>query len=123
VNTNAIADTILAYLESKHPRSYRNSKPQNPIPPYVVFRLDSGVDTYPSDDIYLNVDIYDLAGNSVRAIEDLADLIDIGLNHSVINNSDLNMQFEREQRQYVPPEELISLHLVNLRYVVRTYFK
>jgi hypothetical protein len=131
VNTNAAADTILEYLETKHSRSYRNSKPQNPDPPYVVFRLESGADTCPSDDLYLNIDVYDLSSNTVRAMEDIADLIDgnsdllepSGLNHRVINTAALNLQFEREQRQYVPPEELVSTHLVNLRYVVRAYFK
>lgn len=132
MNTNAVADTILTYLETKHSRVYRNKAPATitvnnvkvPTPfPYVVFRIDSTTNTIPSEDYYLNIDVYEDAVKSVRAIEDLADLIDNGLNHSVINTSTLNLHFEREQRQYVTPEELVSVHLINLRYVVRAYFK
>lgn len=122
MNTNAVADTILDYLTGKHERSYRNKAPQTPVPPYIVFRLDNTTDTYPSDDMYLNIDVYDVSTASVRAIEDLADLIDNDLNHKVMNTETMNLQSEREQRQYIPPEELVSLHLINLRYVVRAYF-
>jgi hypothetical protein len=123
MNTNLLADTILEYLTSKHNRSYRNKAPKNPNFPYVIFRIDSGIDTYPSEDLYLNIDIYEKTDNSVRDIEDIADNIDTGLNHITFNTEEFNMQFEREQRQYVPPEELVSSHLVNLRYVVRVYSK
>jgi hypothetical protein len=123
MNTNAVADTIQAFLDTKHPRTYRNKRPQTFAPPYVVFRIDSVTNTMPSEDLYLNIDVYEDVSKSVRAIEDLADLIDNGLNHTVINTPVLNLQFEREQRQYVPPEELVSTHLINLRYVVRAYFK
>lgn len=123
MNTNTAADTVLEYLITKHSRCYRNKAPQSPVFPYVVFRIDSGIDSYPSEDLYVNIDIYEDVKNSVRAIEDLADSIDGGLNHTTFNTANLNIQFEREQRQYVPPEELVSTHLVNLRYVVRAYFK
>ena len=123
MNTNAVADAILTYLQTKHSRVYRNKAIQSPVPPYVVFRLDSVTNTIPSEDYYLNIDIYEDATKSVRVMEDLADSIDNGLNHTVINTPILNMHFEREQRQYVTPEELVSVHLINLRYVVRAYFK
>lgn len=123
MNTNAVADLILGYLETKHSRCYRNKPPKSPVFPYVVFRIESDTDSYPSNDLYLNIDIYEDINTSVRAIEDIADSIDIGLNHTTINTNELNVQFEKEQRQYVTPEELVSSHLVNLRYVVRVYFK
>ena len=123
MNLNAVADEVLTYLETKHARVYRNKAIQNPIFPYVVFRIDSVTDSYPSEDLYANIDIYEDVNKSVRAMEDLADLIDNGINHTVINIDTLNLQFDREQRQYVPAEELVSTHLVNLRYVVRAYFK
>ncbi len=123
MNVNAVADAVLAYLETKHSRCYRNKAPQTPVFPYVIFRIDSGIDSYPSEDLYLNIDIYEDANKSVRTIEDLEDLIDAGLNHTTVNSDALSLQFEREQRQYVTPEELVSSHLINLRYVVRVYFK
>lgn len=132
MNTNAVVDEILTYLVTKHSRAYRNSAPTTitvnnvkiPTPfPYVVFRTESATNTIPSEDYYLNIDIYEDVTKSVRAMEDLADLIDNGLNHTVINTSILNLHFEREQRQYVTPQELVSTHLINLRYVVRAYFK
>jgi hypothetical protein len=123
MNTNAVADSIYNYLISRHPRVYRNKAPQSPAPPYVVYRVESVVNSYPSEDLYLNIDIYEDVNKSVRVMEDLADSIDNGLNHTVVNTDTLNMQFEREQRQYINPEELVSSHLINLRYVVRAYFK
>lgn len=123
MNTNAVADEILTYLDSKHSRVYRNKAKQKPEYPYLIYKIESVVNSYPSEDLYLNIDIYEDINTSVRTIEDLADTIDNGLNHTVINTETLNLQFEREQRQYVSPEELVSSHLVNLRYVVRAYFK
>lgn len=123
MNINAVADEVLTYLETKHPRVYRNKAPQTPIFPYIVYKVESVVNTMPSEDLYINVDIYEDVNKSVRAMEDLADLIDNGLNQKIINTDILNLYFDREQRQYVPAEELVSTHLVNLRYVVRAYFK
>lgn len=123
MNINAVADEINAYLITKHERVYRNKSPQTPIFPYVVYRVESVVNSYPSEDLYLNIDVYEDVNKSVRTMEDLADKIDNGLNHKVINDSTLNLHFEREQRQYVPSQELVSTHLINLRYVVRVYFK
>lgn len=138
MNTNALADEISAYLDTKHSRVYRNKSPKRPIFPYVIYRVESAIDTYPSDDLYVNIDVYEDANESVRNMEDLADLIDgdgkvqdtegnliepSGLNHRIINTDTLNLQVERETRQYVGPEELVSTHLINLRYVVRAYFK
>lgn len=120
---NEVADELLIYLITMHSRVYRNKAPQSPVFPYVVYRIDSGVDSYPSEDIYINIDIYEDVNKSVRVIEDLADLIDNSLNHSIIDNQSLNLHFEREQRQYVTPEELVSTHVINLRYVARAYFK
>lgn len=131
MNVNAVADEVLAYLETKHSRVYRNNSPKKPVFPYVIYRVESVVNSMPSEDLYLHVDVYEDVNQSVRGMEDLADLIDgnsdplepTGLNQLVINTDKLNLHFEREQRQYVTPEDLVSAHLINLRYVVRAYFK
>lgn len=123
MNMNLIADQILNYLETKHSRVYRNKAPKEVNFPYVVFKIESVMNTMPSEDLYLNVDIYEDINKSVRDIEDLADSIDNGLNLNVINSNELNMHFIREARQYVNDEELIGTHLINMRYVIRAYFK
>ena len=123
MNTNALADVVLSYLNTKHSRVYRNKAPQSPTFPYVVFRLDSIINSYPSEDLYINVDVFEKAGQSVRVIEDLADLIDIGLNRKIITTSILNAHFEREARQFVSTQDLIDVQMINMRYAVRTYFK
>jgi hypothetical protein len=134
---NSVADEILAYLNTKHNRVYRNKAPQTSAFPYIVFKIESALNTMPSEDLYLNIDIYEDANKGVRDMEDMADLIDgdgksidstgikepSGLNQKVINTSKLNLYFDREARQYVSPEELVSTHLINLRYIVRAYFK
>jgi len=123
VDMNYVADEVLEFLKEKHTKVYRNRSPQNVESPYVVFRLESVINTYPSEDLYLHIDVYDKSERSVRAIEDLADTIDNDLNLKVINDDKLNLFFDREQRQYIPAEELVGTQAINLRYVVRAYFK
>jgi hypothetical protein len=123
MNINAVADEVYNYLITKHDRVYRNKSPQLSTFPYVIYRVESVINSYPSEDLYVNIDVYEDANKSVRNMENLADLIDNSLNHKIINTEILNLHFEREQRQYVTPEELVSAHLINLRYVVRAYFK
>ena len=123
MNTNAVADKVLEYLSTKHARVYRNRAPQSPVFPYVVFRVESVLNNSPSEDFYINVDIYEDVSKSVRTIEDLADTIDAGLNMTVINTSALNMHFLREARQFVDDEELVGKQMINLRYNTRIYFK
>ena len=123
MNMNAVADEVEAYLTTKHERAYRNRSPQSPVFPYVVYRIESAMNTYPSEDLYVNIDVYEDSNKSVRGIEDLADTIDKDLNMKVFNTEELNLHFVREQRQYVPAEELVSAHVINIRYAVRAYFK
>lgn len=123
MNTNAVADEVLEYLSTKHTRVYRNRAPQSPAFPYVVFRVESVLNNSPSEDFYINVDIYEDVSKSVRTIEDLADTIDAGLNMEVMNTSALNMHFLREARQFVDDEELVGKQMINLRYNTRIYFK
>lgn len=123
MNTNAVADEVLEYLSTKHARVYRNRAPQSPVFPYVVYRVESVLNNSPSEDFYINVDIYEDVSKSVRTIEDLADTIDAGLNMAVINTSALNMHFLREVRQFVDDEELVGKQMINLRYNTRIYFK
>lgn len=131
MNINAVTDAVLDYLETKHSRVYRNKTPQAPIFPYVVFIVESVVNSMPSEDLYLNINIYENPDKSVRVIEDLVDLIDgngdgldpTGLNQKIINTAALSLRFDREQRQYVSGTDLINAQMVNLRYVIRAYFK
>ena len=122
-NNNAVADEVYNALCNVTSRVSRNKRPQSLDYPFVVFRVDTVINSFPSEDYYINVDVYDEPSATVRNIEDLADRIDKELNHRVINSISLNLHFEREQRQYMPPEEIVSTHLINLRYVVRAYFK
>ena len=123
MNTNAVADVMNAYLSTKHDRVYRNKSPQSPLFPYVVYRVESVLDSYPSEDFYINVDIYEDGKSSVRHMEDLADEIDNSLNNTVFNSETLNMHFQREARQYVPEEELVGKQMINMRYYTKIYFK
>lgn len=122
MRTNDVADIIGAYLKTKHSRVYRSKAPSERIFPYVVYSFESVNSDYPAEDIYLNVDIYEDSDVSTRAVETLADAIDEGLNHQVKIENNINMHFEREQRQSIDVQELVEAYLINIRYVVRTYF-
>ena len=131
MNTNAVADEVLEYLSTKHTRVYRNRAPQSPAFPYVVFRVESVLNNSPSEDFYINVDIYEDVSKSVRTIEDLADSIDgngdylnpTGLNQGIITTDIFSAYFDRENRQFVDDEELVGKQMINLRYNTRIYFK
>ena len=122
MNSNGVADIVGAYLSTKHSRIYRAKAPKDRIYPYVVYRIESVMDTYPSEDLYLNVDIYEDPMKSVRTVESLADEIVKGLNHSVIIQDGMNLQFEKEQRQSIDAQDLVEAYLINIRFVVRGYF-
>ncbi|HEY5555865.1 hypothetical protein [Acetobacterium sp.] len=122
MNINAVADQVLGYLATKYSRVYRNKPPLNPTFPYIIYKVDTVLDTVPSKDIYLIINIFEKAEASVRVIESLADSIDDGLEQKVINTSTMCLHFGLEQRQPVSADELTSAQVVNLRYVIRGYF-
>lgn len=122
MRTNDAADLVLSMLKTKHDRVFRNKAPAKKEFPYIVFRFGEPVDSYPSEDCYLNIDIYEDSNVSVRNVEGLADIIDNMLNHRVVKSNNMNLQFEREQRQSTDAKELIGAYLINIRYVVRAYF-
>lgn len=123
MNMNLVADTLFENLSTLSERVYRNKAPQTASFPYVVFRVESVINTLPSEDMYVYIDIYESNNATVRTMESLADTIDNFFNQKVINKSTLNLHFDREQRQFVSSEDLIKSQMINLRYVVRTYFK
>ena len=122
MDTSALYSVIFSRLSTQHERVYKVKAPSTKTFPYVVFRLESVTDSYPSDDYYLNVDIYDDPNTAITVAEALGDKIDGDLNHKVIIDSGNNFHFEREQRQSVDLQELVGAYLVNIRYVVRAYF-
>lgn len=130
MNMNAFADALYDVLRTKHTHVYRNKAPQSPTYPFIIYRVENVLDMSPSDDLYVHVDVYDDANVSVRALENLADLIDgdgdglspSGLNQLIIQTNELNAHFKREQRQHIPSLEIGGVQAVNLRYDVRVYF-
>ncbi len=123
MKSNALADAVLAALTALHPRIYRNKSPQTPVSPYVVFYIDSATIVDPSVDCYLRVDIYDKPDVSVRAMETIGDSIVNDFDNKILINGDLNAHIVLEQRQFVSNTDLIEAQMINLRFVVRTYFK
>jgi hypothetical protein len=123
MNTNLVADTLYSYLINIHERVYRNAPPKVVTFPYVVFNCESASDTYPSTDYYIYIDIFDDPNGSVRTMEALADSIDAGLNHKVIDNANINIHMLRSVRQFVSNTELTTAKLINLQYQGITYFK
>lgn len=122
MRSNDVADIIGDYLKTKHTRVYRAKAPSQKVFPYVVYRIESVMNSYPSEDLYLNVDVYEDPMALIRTVETLADNIDADLNHAVITQSGINLHFEREQRQSVDAQDLVEAYLINIRYVVRGYF-
>lgn len=122
MNTNAISDLILAKLSTLHARVYRNQAVQSPVAPYIVYKLDSVSATDPSVDYYLMVNIFDEPHTSVRDIEVLADTIQTEFDCTILRTELLNLHITLEQRQFVEQTDLITAQMINLRFVVRSYF-
>ncbi len=121
MNTNLVADTLYNALVVKHARVYRNEPPKNPVFPYVVFNVESITDTYPSDDYYVYIDVFDKPSASVRAMETLADDIQ-SLARTVIYTSDISMQIEKISRQFVSNSDLVVSKMITMQFECRVYF-
>lgn len=122
MRSNDINDIIGERLSSIHPRVHRTKAPQRKEFPYIVYRIESVIDSYPSEELYLNVDLYESPAASVRNVETLADEVQDLLNHVVIIEKNTNLQIDLEQRQSVDSQDLVDAYLINLRFVVRAYF-
>lgn len=129
INTTLLSDTILNELEKHHERVYRNSPPQHPIFPYVVYFLNNSIDAKPSEDFYIHIDVYDDDNKSVREMEGIADIIDNNINNKVINEDGINIHFKRESRQFLGSKRasgdkyIGGKKLITMRYNTRVYFK
>lgn len=122
MNMNAASDAILDVLTPIHARTYRNKPPKSLTFPYVVYFLDTALPTDPSTDIYLNIDIYEDPNASIRTAETIADSIQNTLDDLIIRNASLNVHSTIEQRQYVSNNDLVTSQMINLRFVLRSYF-
>lgn len=121
--TNEIADQVKTYLDTKHSRVYRNRSVKTPVFPYVVYRLESATDTYPTNDYRLIINIIENndGTTSVRDIESLADSIDADLNTKVLKSTNYNLHFTRDMRQFDDDANLSGVQLIQLQYTVRVY--
>jgi hypothetical protein len=120
MNSNLLADKVLAFLKTKHSRVYRNKPPKAPTFPYIVFHLSSVMDSYPSNDYSVRVDIFESPDKAIRDIETLADNIDT-LNDSVIKDTGINAHFTRQNRQFVSSTDLIEAQMISLDFLARVY--
>ena len=123
MNTNHIADVLLAKLTAIHSRSYRRKPPLNASYPYVVFTENISQDAVPGHDMMFFIQIYDTPEASVRAINDIADNIEEALMGAVVNDSVSAVRFERDNRQYVANSEFTKTQMIDLQYTARVYFK
>lgn len=121
--TNEIADRVKTYLDTKHSRVYRNKSIKSPTFPYVVYIVQRAIDSYPTNDYSLVVNIIEKNDGtvSVRAIEDLADAIDASLNTLVLTSTNYNLHFTRDNRQFDDDESLAGVMLINMQYTIRVY--
>lgn len=122
MRSNDAADIIGAKLTPLISRTYRAKRPSGAIYPYCVYRVESVSDAYPSEELYVNIDLYEAPTAPVRTVETLADSIVAELNHKVIIQNNVNLHFELENRQSVDAQALVDAYLINLRFAVRAYF-
>lgn len=122
MRSNDVADIIGGKLTPLISRTYRSKRPPSATFPYCVYRVESVSDAYPSEELYVNIDLYEAPTASVRAVETLADSIVAELNHKVIIQNKVNLHFELEQRQSVDAQALVEAYMINIRFAVRAYF-
>lgn len=124
MNSNLVSDTFEQRLKTVTgmTRVYRNEAPSKPTFPYIVYDAETINDSYPSDDYYIYVSVYEQPRGSVRNMNDIADKVD-SIDDLVINNENLNMHIKKVLRQFVSANELTVSKAINLQYVARVYFK
>ena len=115
------------YLASKVTRAYKSNAPEEAVFPYAVFYLPNSINTDPSEDFYLDVDIWDNKQDTT-ALENLVDIIDgdgdvlnpTGLHHKTITADGITATFYRESRSEIEDEDP-RLSRRQLQYSVRVY--
>lgn len=124
--TNELADLVKSTLTAIHPRVYRNRSVSKPDTPYLVYTVVGSADTIPSKDYTVTINVYEKndGTTSIRAAEDLADLIDETLNNVVLESATLSVHFTEElPRQFEDDPSLSGVQLIRLQYTGRTYRK
>ena len=119
---NDIADIFYAKLSTLYSKVYRNQASPSATFPYVVYDVESQLDTYPTNDYYVYIKVFDEPNVSVRAINTIADNIDV-INHSTINGENYIVHITRINRQFITNVELTTTQMVDLQYAVRAYRK
>ncbi len=122
MDTNKVADKLYTLLSAKHARVYRNAPPSSPVFPYVVYNVESITESYPSEDYYVYIDVFDSATGSVRPMETLADSIQ-SIARTVVSDSDLSMQIEKISRQFISADDLTTSKMITMQFECRVYFK
>ena len=115
------------YLASKITRAYKSKAPQDAAFPYAVFYLPNSINTDPSEDFYLDVDVWD-DDQDTTVLENLVDIIDgngdplnpTGLHHKTIRADNITATFYRESRSEIEDEDP-RLSRRQLQYSVRVY--
>lgn len=104
---------------------YRNYAVDTPTFPYIVYRVRSSSDTYPTNDYMVDVMIFEKNDKtvSIRTAETLGDNIDTTLNNRVIPMTSYYAHFLRDIRQYENDPSLAGAQLIHLQYAVRLYTK
>jgi hypothetical protein len=123
--TNELADLLLTTLSVFTSRAYRNKSVDNPTHPYIVYKTSDVNDTYPTEDVLVQIRIFDKNDGtvSVRTIESLADSIDTVLNHNTLPTTNYQMFFTRDIREHDNDPSLAGVQVINLQYTVRVYSK
>ena len=125
-------NTLIKQIKSKITGSstaiseaYMDQAPQGTAFPFVTFKFPTSNATDPSQDHFLEVDVWDRNTSATR-VETLTNSIDTALHKVVIRTSTgFNAHFQRVNRLAIPNFDSVTgasmIKRRQLRYLVRTY--
>ena len=106
-------------LKTRATRVHMGQAQQGSAFPYVTFKFPTSDATDPSEDFFLEVDLWD-KNTDATAIENLTDNVDSDFHKWVYNSTGINAHFQRINRLAIDdPDPVIKRR--QLRYLVRTY--
>lgn len=118
---NDLIEVILDQLKSIHPRVYQNDAEDDADFPYIVFKVDTGINTEKRHDDILIIEVWD-ENQDTTFIEDLTDKVERKLDYECINTDKLSTLFYKEYRKNTEKESKEDLECRELRFETQTYY-
>lgn len=120
--TNELYGKLYDLLVTLTPNVFRN-KAIASIFPYCTIKIDTMIDTYPTNDYSVVIAFFNKDGESIKPLETLADETVELLNNNVFESTTQQYHFKLSLRQFINAENLVGTQAIELQFLTRVYVK